>query len=252
MSTKEKIDYIQVLNNELKELSSIPAIYINRSSFEEIEDKRILEGVNIKVGDSMECGMVDISAYISDYLMVVQIEGRPETVFRKGRNPFKKPKTLRLMSHNDGEKLVSGREVSVELTPAQKTKIDDFEKIHIRDHGPSNTVIGELFRAFRYIEYRAGNDGDCYHTIGSPTFVSYIYILSVLDEINWSWLYEKKIPEYNSVLSIWNCRNQIHWDGMLFELDFIKLILIDLLETGVIVDKPNKIDSRCFTMIKID
>lgn len=243
----EKVDYIKELNEELKKLSSIRELYICQSYKEEFEPA-ILEGVEISVSNyGMECGRVDIGEWISQYLSDLRCEGKPQRVFSKRHNPFNRPETMPVgMSGKSGPTDV----VEVKLTEEQYAKVAEFEKKHIPDHGPCKTVIGELFRAMQYVEYRAGNDGDCYFTIGTPNFISNLYIMSTLDMINWNWLYEKELELSTPLLNGWVYDNRIHWDGMIFEFEMIKMILIELLETGVITDRENDTDSRDFTQIK--
>jgi hypothetical protein len=74
--------------------------------------------------------------------------------------------------------------------------------------------------------------------------------MSTLDYINWSWLYDKELELSTPLLNSWIWDNKIHWDGMLFEFEMIKIILIELLENGTIIDRENNTDSRDFTQIK--
>jgi hypothetical protein len=250
----KEIDYIEELNNELKELESIKELYIRDFHREEF-DERILKDVKIPVEQNgQECGKVDIGEYISIYLDDIKYHGKPERVFFRKRgphgtnDPFAGPKMLPI--NIDRDKGEPGEMVEAKLSEVELEKIAKFEKLHIKSSGPSDTVIGELFRAFQRIEYRAGNDGDNYCCIGTPSFISYLFINSTIDIINWSWLYEKEFKLENPILGCWTHGNQIGWDGMLFEIKFIQLVLIELLEAGVIEDRPNEIDSRDFTKIK--
>ena len=246
----KKIDYIEELNNELKELESIPGIYIVKSRIDEF-DERILKDVNIPIyGHGQEAGKIDIGEYISMYLDDIKYHGKPERVFSGKRDPFAGPDMLPI--NIDRDKVTPAEMVEAKLTEVELEKIAKFEKTHIKSSGPSDTVIGELFRAFQRIEYRAGNDGDNYCCIGTPSFISYLYINSTIDIINWDWLYEKEFKLENPILANWSDGNQIGWDGMLFEIKFIQLVLIELLEAGVIEDRPSDIDSRDFSRIKKD
>lgn len=243
----EKVDYIKELNEELKKLSSIKELHICQSYVDEFEPK-ILEDVQIPVTNyGQECGRVDMGEWISIYLSDLKHDGKPQRVFNKRHNPFNRPETMPIgMIGKGGPTDV----VKVKLTEEQYAKIAEFEKKHIPGHGPCETMLGELFRAMQYVEYRAGNDGDCYHTIGTPSFISHLYIMSTLDVINWNWLYEKELNLSTPLLNAWVWDNKIHWDGMLFEFEMIKMILIELLEAGVIKDHDNDVDSRDFTQIK--
>lgn len=244
----KKIDYLEELNKELKELESIPELYIGNFRRDEFDEK-ILKDIKIPIYDhGQEAGKIDIGEYISMYIDDIKYQGKPERVFTGKRDPFAGPKMLPI--NIDSDKHTPGEMVEAKLSEVELEKIAKFEKTHIKSSGPSDTVIGELFRAFQRIEYRAGNDGDNYCCIGTPSFISYLFINSTIDIINWSWLYEKEFKLENPILGCWSHGNQIGWDGMLFEIKFIQLVLIELLETGVIVDRPNEIDSRDFTRIK--
>ena len=246
----KEVDFILELNEELKKLDGIRELYICQSYADEFNeiDERILKEVKIPILDGgQECGKIDIGEFISIYLDDIKYRGKPERVFASGRNPFRGPEGIPIF--NSGKS--SPREIlKCEITPEEKEKIEQFEKNHIKSSGPSDTVIGELFRAFQRIEYRAGNDGDNFLCVGTPSFESFLFIMSTLDTINWSWLYEKKIELKNPLLQCWIFDNRITWEGELFEMKFIQLIFIELLETGVIVDRKNDIDSRDFTRIK--
>jgi hypothetical protein len=246
----QEVDFIIELNEELKKLECIRELFICESYAREFneEDERILKEVKIPIHrEGQECGKVDIGEYISLYLDAIKYQGKPERVFSKNRNPFNGPTKIPIFRNN---KSGPSEELECKITPEESEKISQFEKSHIKQSGPSDTIIGELFRAFQRIKYRAGNDGDNFMCIGTPSFESMLFIMSILDTINWSWIYEKEIKLKNPLLEVCVFDNRIHWEGELFEIKFIQLILIELLETGVIVDRPNNMDSRDFTTIK--
>lgn len=251
--TEEKVvDFITELNDSLKELECIRELFISQWSEDHIneQDERILKDIKIPIHQSgQECGKVDIGEYINLYLDDIKYGGKPERVFSAKRNPFNGPKTI---SISNGDKSGPGEIIECKITPEEEEKIAQFEKKHIKPSGPSDTIIGELFRAFQRIEYRAGNDGDNYMCIGTPSFESFLFIMSTIDIINWSWLYDKKIKSENPLLNCWIFDNRITWEGELFEMKFIQLLFIELLESGVIEDRPNNIDSRNFMKIKSD
>lgn len=251
-SEVKEVDFILELNEELKKLECIRELFVGQSYAEEFNemDERILKEVKIPIHPGgLECGRIDIGEYISLYLDDIKYKGKPERVFFNGRNPFRGPKEIPVFS---GDKSGPREMLKCEITPEEEAKIAQFEKTHIKPSGPSDTIIGELFRAFQRIEYRAGNDGDNFMCIGTPSFESFLYIMSTLDIINWSWLYDKEIQLKNPLLQVWVYSNRITWEGELFEIKFIQLILIELLETGVIKDRPNDMDSRDFMKIKSD
>ena len=243
---KKQVDYIKELNLELQKLSELDGIFISQSYADDFEP-RILENVKIPVMQSAECGVVDLGEWTSTYLRDISYDGKPQRVFSGKYNPFSRPEKVHTgWSRDKGQPTEM---VECKLSDEQYAKIAEFEKKHIPDHGPCKTIIGELFRAMQRIEYRAGNDGDCYFTIGTPTFESFLFILSTIDEINFNWLYEKEFTPSTPLLFNWFQDNQIHWDGMLYELEMIKIILIELLEARIITDRKNEVDSRSFTKI---
>jgi hypothetical protein len=247
----KEFDYIEDLNKELKELEGIGELYIRECSISDWQDERILKDVNIPIYDSgQECGKIDIAEYIGMYMDDIRYTGKPQRVFTSKHNVFGAPTEIpKWWEHNE-----KGNHEMMEckLTEVEEKKISDFIDKNIKPSGTSDTVIGELFRAFQRIEYRAHNDGDNYFCIGSPSFISYLFIMSTLDIINWSWLYEKEFELENPLLKCWTGDNHVNFEGMLFEIKYIELILIELLEAGVITDRPNEIDSRDFTRIKKD
>jgi hypothetical protein len=246
----EEVDFILELNEELKKLEDIRELYIDKWGFRDLDgiDERILKDIKIPILDGgQECGKVDIGEYISLYLDDIKYRGKPERVFSKKRNPFEGPKEIPIFN---GDKSGPREFLKCEISKEDEEKISNFESKHIKSAGPSDTVIGELFRAFQRIEYRAGNDGDNFMCIGTPSFESFLYIMSTIDIINWSWLYDKKIELKNPLLQYWVSDNRICWEGALFEIKFIQLVFIELLETGVITDRKNDMDSRNFMQIK--
>ncbi len=230
-------DHFKILKDYLNDLSDIKYIYIDKWGLDHLEKEdgvptSFFDDINIPIEKSNPyyngVGLVDISEYISNYFGDIKYKGDFSTVFSKDNNPF-----------------AIGRRMGnlPELSKDELAKIEEYESKLVKGSGKSDTLIGEIFRAFRYIEYRAGNDGDCYYAIGSPSFKSYLFTLFAIDMINDKLRGDIEIE--NKKLDMW-FQDSIHWDGMLFELDYIKLILIELLERKIIDNPKNNIDSRDF------
>ena len=144
--------------------------------------------------------------------------------------------------------------VSEELK--QLTK--EFEEQNIPKSGPCKTQIGEMFRAIQRIQYRVFNDGDLWFTVDSPTFMSYIFLVSQIDELNWSsqsWD-EETGQHYFKFTDVFLIDNS--WDGKISTMiehslaedaEFIKYQLMDLLSNGKITDDKNIYDSRDYSLL---
>jgi hypothetical protein len=142
------------------------------------------------------------------------------------------------------------------ITPEMEKTIETFEKENVPKEGPAKTLIGEIFRACQFIRYRAFNDGDLPWVISSPSFISHIFILSQLDNIEYdsNRMVNGEYPDFtfNDTLL-----HRFFPCGLIFliesrdafETDFLKAGLLELLESGQIEDKPNEWDSRTFTKI---
>jgi len=120
----------------------------------------------------MERGYVDIDEYIT--LTRDELEMRLQRKLKGKKTP--------IQQHNYGGREWKEFPISEEL----KQLTEKFEKENIPESGPCKTRIGEMFRAIQRIQYRRYNDGDEWFIIGSDSFMSYIYLVSMVDELNWS------------------------------------------------------------------
>ena len=120
-----------------------------------------------------EAGQIDITDYVCFTLDNMEDGIITRQTGRKPRNPFKFDITERF---------------NMEQDLIDKTKA--FEAANVPQYGPAKTMIGEIFRALQYIEYRAFNDGDMPWDITSPTFASYIFLLHMADKLNYSTNYK--------------------------------------------------------------
>lgn len=146
-----------------------------------------------------------------------------------------------------------------EVDEKLKQLVIDFEKNNIPESGPCKTLIGEMFRAMQRIQYRAFNDGDLWFEIGSESFMSYMFLISQIDLLNWSnYSYNEKDGRYSFEFTDLYL-NENSWDGKISEMiedrlardaEFIKYQLIDLLSNGKIKDVKNKYDSRDYSLLK--
>lgn len=146
-----------------------------------------------------------------------------------------------------------------EVDEKLKQLVIDFEKNNIPESGPCKTLIGEMFRAMQRIQYRAFNDGDLWFEIGSESFMSYMFLISQIDLLNWSnYSYNEEDGRYSFEFTD-SYLNENSWDGKISEMiedrlardaEFIKYQLMDLLSNGKIKDVENKYDSRDFSLLK--
>jgi len=135
----------------------------------------------------------------------------------------------------------------------QKTK--EFEKRSIPANGPSKTFLGEIFRSILFICYRSGNDGDLWYDIGSPSFMSYIFLKSSIDIINYSSEALTEEGDYSYEFTDKLCKEN-SYDGRVDDIieeledcDLIKYQLIDLMINGKIKDSKNQFDSRDYSIV---
>lgn len=189
-----------------------------------------------------ERGYIDIGEYID--LSIDELEHKEYRRINGDRT--------RMCNH---ERSKPDFKVSEELKALTK----EFEEKQIPPLGPSKTLIGEMFRAIQYIQYRAHNDGDQPFIIGSPTFMSYMFLISKIDEFNYSgasWDEEFGVHEFNFTdpfvqeHSYEGRITEIIEHSLCLDADFIRYQLIDLLSNGKIKDEPNKFDSRDFSKLK--
>jgi hypothetical protein len=236
LSNYQKAKIVVGIINDLKEIKNKTHFYID------FEDDGIMSKISkktgIPLGRNHEAGMVDISEYIQitfdirEYRLIREQHSPNHSIFRRPDPKF-----------YDDE---------------FKDKIKLFEDKNIPSSGPCETLIGELFRAIQRIQYRAFNDGDDFCDVGSPSFMSYMFLISQIDELNYSstsYNEEKGQHEFEFTNKF---IKENSWDGKIStviehslakDADFIKAQLIDLLENNKLKDIPNEWDSRDYSKL---
>ena len=121
-----------------------------------------------------------------------------------------------------------------ELYEQWVSRLYGFVFQYLKSKDATDDVVQETF--LRIWSNRANLNPDV-------SFKSYLFTLFAIDMINDKLRGDIEIE--NKKLDMW-FQDSIHWDGMLFELDYIKLILIELLERKIIDNPKNNIDSRDF------
>jgi len=222
--------------NALKE-NKHPLFYINEYGSD--LNKLIATKSGIPLSYNREAGMIEIN----EYILLTQEDWEMELV--------RKEMGDRRRFNHSVKRFQEFEQVGEELIAQTK----EFEDTNIPKSGPCKTLVGEIFRAIQYIQYRAHNDGDQWFIIDSPTFLSGMFLQSMIDELNWSsdsyneetgqhkFQFTNKFVKENS----WEGRisNTIE-HSLAKDADFIKYQLMDLLTNGKIKDVPNIYDSRNF------
>lgn len=252
MSTIQRLRYGVYIKNELNKLSDsfkeVVYFNVNYSSRNEPLNKIIdLIAIKTKIQKSdnhyFDNSYVNISEYIE--FMIDDLHER-----------FIKSKGFGNVNSSHGIRHREEFKVSEKL----KQKTLDFEKTNVKLSGPSNTLIGEIFRALQYIEYRANNDGDLPWLLHNPNFVSLIFVQKFIEKFhNKHFDYndmrtklkytDKYLSDLNSECNSYPI-NSFFETKDCYEVQLTKYQLIDLLESGQIQDEPNNIDSRSFNKIK--
>jgi hypothetical protein len=242
-TTKSKI----ILNiiKSLKEIENKDLLYIHINDYD--DEGKILEKIakrsGIRLGERYESEYgeyVDIGEFISITFdshvdkIIHKLEGRPS--YHKYSHKFE---------FNVDEKLIEA--------------VEEFEEKNIPPSGPCKTHIGELFRAIQRIQYRAMNDGDLCWEVDSPTFMSYMFLMSQIDKLNCSSAsYNQETGQYGFKFTDEYLKDK-SWDGKISVViedvrmetaNFIKYQLMDLLLNGKIKDETNEFDSRDFSRLK--
>jgi hypothetical protein len=231
---------------DLKEYKDCGYIYID-TYYNDDSDimKKIAKRSGIRIGERLEAGMVDISEFITitydniEEREVKRIMGREKQIRSTGN--------------------FMGREFNFDVSEGLKEKVKLFEEKNIPSFGTCNTHIGEMFRAIQRIQYRAYNDGDLCWEVGSPSFMSYIFLMSQIDLLNYSSAaYDNETGDYSfEFTDEYLIKNS--WDGKISDViedtladtaDFIKYQLMDLLDNGKIEDSENRYDSRDYTSLR--
>jgi len=240
LSKTQKLRISVDIVNQLKE-NKHPNFYI--TCYEKNIEQKIAKKAGIQISNyDLEAGMIDIGEYIN----LTQDDMEHNLYRRINGDRIRRPDHSVERFPRDG--------VGDELKLLTKT----FEEKNIKQSGPSETLIGEIFRSIQYIQYRAHNDGDIPYIIGSPTFLSYMFLISQIDKLNYSCEARTEEGEYKFEFNN-DFLKQNSWDGKItnviehslaMDADFIKYQLIDLLNSGKIKDIKNEYDSRSFMKLK--
>lgn len=236
LSKYQKAKIVVGIINDLKQIENKNYFYID------FEDNGIMPKISKKTGIPLqrnhEAGMIDISEYIH-----LTFDMREHNLVYEKRSP----------NHS----IYRGPDPKF-YDDEFKEKIQLFEEKNIPSSGPCKTLIGELFRAIQRIQYRAFNDGDDFCEIGSPSFMSYMFLISQIDELNYSSTsYNEETGQHEFEFTNEFIKEN-SWDGKISTIiehslakdaDFIKAQLIDLLSNGKIKDIPNKYDSRDYSKL---
>jgi hypothetical protein len=243
LSKIAKARFIIQIINDLKELDK-SFMYINSDGYDE---DGIINKIAKKAGVYYEsyrgeAGNIDISEYIQityDYIEDYELK----RINGEKSRPF------------DNRRHIPQFLVSEDL----KLKVKEFEDKNIPSSGPCKTLFGEIFRAIQRIQYRAYNDGDYCWQIGSPTFMSYIFLISQIDKLNYSYkAYNQETGEYGFEFTDPFLKKN-SWDGKISNIietpladdaDFIKYQLMDLILNNKIEDEKNVWNSRSYTKIE--
>jgi hypothetical protein len=161
----------------------------------------------------------------------------------------------------NGEKrhIGSTREIEFAVSDELKKATEKFEEKNIPSSGPCNTLIGEIFRAIQYMQYRAFNDGDDFVDPASPSFLSYIFLRSQVDLLNYSQAarneetgeYEFEFTDPFLVEHSFDGKiSDVVEDHLATTANFIKYQIMDLLLNGKLEDKENEYDSRNCSSLK--
>ena len=222
---------------ELKQIENKDVFY----SYGENEIiNKILKRAGWKLSTYQETGMVEIDEYIQ--LTYDELE------YRLIQKLYPRPK------HNNRRMERLKFDVSEEL----KQLTERFEKDNIPDSGPCKTLIGEMFRAIQRIQYRAINDGDLWYVINTESFMSYIYLQSMVDKLNYSNQSYNEETGHHEFEFTDSFLKEHSWDGRISNVidyslaedgEFIKYQLINLLSNGKLKDEPNEYDSRSYTRL---
>jgi hypothetical protein len=240
-TTKSRI----ILNiiKSLKEIENKDLLYIYIDNYH--DDGKILEKIakrsGVKLGERYESEYVDIGEFIS-----ITFDSHVDRIIRKleGHKPYYRHNPVPFKFDVD-EKLIEA--------------VEEFEEKNIPPSGPCKTHIGELFRAIQRIQYRAMNDGDLCWEVDSPTFMSYMFLMSQIDKLNCSSAsYNQETGQYGFKFTDEYLKDK-SWDGKISVViedvrmetaNFIKYQLMDLLLNGKIKDETNEFDSRDFSRLK--
>jgi hypothetical protein len=231
------------LIEDLKNLPNKKMVYMNPYHSDNKLMKKIADRAGIDWTEWREKGIIDITEDVD-----ITLEMRIEDAFQRLNGG-----TTRSYSNH--------REIEFAVSDELKLAVEEFEKKNIPPSGTCSTHLGEMFRAMQYIQYRAFNDGDLCWDPGSPTFTSYIYLKSQIDELNYSsqsyneetGKSEFEFTDEFLVERSWEGKiSDVIEDNLATTANFIKYQLMDLLLNGKLEDSNNEFDSRDYSSLKKD
>lgn len=243
LSKIQKLRFLVKTLNSVKELHEDckDFLYLNPENryFESGKLDKISKKTGISVCTYPEAGSIDLT----DHIVITQDLLEHDATYEKIKG-YRGPDRFQLFEEEFYEDL--------------KIRIEKFESGNIPSNGPAKTLIGEIFRAINYIQYRAFNDGDDFCVIGTPSFESYIFVLSQVDMLNYSHSsYNESRGEYYFEFTEPVLEN-LNYDGKISTCiedrfgrdgDLIKAQILNLLDNGVLEDRENIWDSRTYKKI---
>jgi hypothetical protein len=245
LSTFQKGKIILKLIEDLKDLPNKENLIVNRGSIPSGKEgdtiSKIAKRADIRVTDYYpERGQVDISEDIS-----ISLDVRIDKATRK--------------FNGENSRVGSTREIEFAVSEELKAATEKFEKDNIPNSGPCKTLLGEIFRAIQRMQYRAFNDGDEFYDPASPSFMSYIFLRSQVDHLNYSSnTYNEETAEHRFEFTD-PFLVEHSWDGKISDIvedhlcttaNFIKYQIVDLLINGKLKDEPNSYDSRNYSTLR--
>jgi hypothetical protein len=242
LSKFQKAKIVVGIINDLNSLESKSYLTIEPEYDDDSVMEKIAERTDIQFRDICETGIVPINEYIR-----LTFDEREDRLLRR-LNSLNRPQF-------SGPRHMPEFNFPEELT----VEIKKFEEKNIPSTGPCNTRVGEIFRAIQRIQYRAYNDGDFPWIIGSPSFMSYMFLISEIDRLNYSSeSYDDDRGEYHFDFED-DFLNKMAWNGKIYVevedplcngLDITKHQLMQLIQLGKIKDSTNEWDSRDYTLLR--
>lgn len=224
------------LINNLKELPNKHDVYMDSYYSDAKLMKKIADRAGIRWDEWAEKGVINIAEEVS-----ITLDDRIHKA------------TLRLNGETRDRSMYS-HDIEFKVDEKLKEACIEFEKKNIPSSGPCSTHIGEMFRAIQYIQYRAYNDGDLCWDPGSPSFMSYVYLRSQVDQLNYSnQSFNEDTGKYrfeftDEFLLRHDCGqiSDLIEDPLAQTANYIKYQLMDLMINGKLKDFENEFDSRDF------
>ena len=244
LSTFQKGKIILKLIEDLKDLPNKENLIVDRGSINSGKEGKLITKISERAGVSVtdyypECGVVNISEDIS-----ISLDARIDKATRK--------------LNGESGRVVSTHEITFDVSEGLKEATEKFENENIPPSGPCKTLLGEIFRAIQRMQYRAFNDGDEFCDPASPSFMSYIFLRSQVDYLNYSSsAYNEETGGYEFEFTD-QFLNDYGYDGKISDIvedhlcttaNFIKYQIMDLLINGKLKDEPNTYDSRDYSSL---